>query len=63
MNELAYRAHWKQDANARKLYHELRDLYGNDMPRDKLFTKAYLDHVITMDERHLLQDFITFDGM
>ena len=63
MNELAYHRHWETDAKARELYHELRELYGNKMTRSMLFAKAYIDRVITIEERCILQDFITSDNM
>lgn len=62
-NELAYAQHWALDNKVRKLYHTLRDLYGSKISREKLFTKAFCDHVIDIQERRLLQEFIISDNM
>lgn len=50
---------WKREQRARKIYHALRELYGNDITISTLVIRATIDGTITRDERKLLEEFIT----
>ena len=57
MDEMAYRRFWDKAKKADAIYEQLRELYGHDLPNDKLFMRARVDGVITGEERQLLREF------
>ena len=57
MNEIAYRKHCERENEARTLYHEFRELYGNEIKKETMLIRARIDKVITQEEKQLLLEF------